>query len=99
MVLAVPVIGSKQQGPPSPTSLIGVVPAGPQQGEGPFNPPSPEPVAEEEAPAAKKERRRAPRKAAAKKGAPVEAAAELPLLHEKYLVIKKGKKHYLLSVA
>ncbi|MBA4094417.1 MAG: NYN domain protein [Candidatus Accumulibacter sp.] len=40
--------------------------------------PEAEPVVEEEAPAAKKERRRAPRKAAAKKGVPVEAAAELP---------------------
>jgi len=30
---------------------------------------------------------------------PQQAAAELPLLHGKYLVIKKGKKHYLLNVA
>ncbi|MFC5512902.1 NYN domain-containing protein [Massilia jejuensis] len=36
----------------------------------------PVPEVEEAAPAAKKERRRAPRKAAARKGAPVEAAAE-----------------------
>ena len=47
VVLAVPVIASKQEGPSSPTSHIGVVPADrPQQGDGPFNPPSPEPVAD-----------------------------------------------------
>ena len=47
VVLAVPVIASKQEGASSSTFPVGVVPAErPQQGEGPFNPPSPEPVAE-----------------------------------------------------